>query len=262
MEPNPKVVRAALMPRLYRDASPSPEPSDDDGSSSSSRAGAPPPDADPPRVCAAHWAFRRTPCVCPDFAWLCVGCGGGAGGGAGASNRLHAADMQYARGWDWRRTYGRLHAGAAEGGGAQGVECGRGRFCRGARIVEKEVEYISVDDDDGGDHAAAQPGGPLAGAGRTGGSFGVQETQGVGGRVYRKARIVQQVGGPVDEGDGDDVPPTGDEQHAGGAGTGGGGCALLREHRGEARSWCAWCERIIVSAADEWRVEWSMGGYS
>jgi hypothetical protein len=36
----------------------------------------------------------------------------------------------------------------------------------------------------------------------------------------------------------------------------------MPEYRGERRSWCAWCDRIVVSAADGWRVEWSMGGYS
>ena len=62
------------------------------------------------------------------------------------------------------------------------------------------------------------------------------EIEGIGGVVKRKLVRMVRVGACVPEGS--------DERVAGGAG------ALRREVRGDVRSWCGWCWRVVPGAKD------------
>ncbi|KAF2404576.1 hypothetical protein EJ06DRAFT_503884 [Trichodelitschia bisporula] len=132
--------------------------------------------------------------------------------------RLCKADTVYADGWAWRARYcanlGGLGTGIGEG--MEGVECGRCDACFAARVVEKEMDCAIT-----------------ANSGHTG--FDVQEMVGVGGLVKRKTKKLIYVGAEAmryqDEGENMK--------------------SLERENRGEVRSWCAWCDRVIPSKADE-----------
>lgn len=82
------------------------------------------------------------------------------------------------------------------------------------------------------------------------GGFEAQEVHGIGGRVSFKHRRLVRVGAEVDIEEDEDV-----------AGSEGAGRKVLdREVKGEARSWCAWCERVIPSVEDGWDSEWELDG--
>ncbi|KAF1982780.1 hypothetical protein K402DRAFT_414810 [Aulographum hederae CBS 113979] len=180
-------------------------------------------------------AFVRTPCTCDQEVHICQPCG----------HSLRASDTGYARIWTWRTRYSNLGGlGTGIGEGNEGVECGRGERCLNARRVEKEVELDPEEMEDmrrtlsresqiesGGSSSS----GDTNGRSWEGGSFLAQEVEGLGGVVKMKGRKVQMVGATVREWE---------EERDGGA-------CLEKERKGEARSWCGWCERVVLSKKDK-----------
>ncbi|KAI4094796.1 MAG: hypothetical protein LQ344_002042 [Seirophora lacunosa] len=180
----------------------------------------------------------RDPCTCAEGGvFLCVGCGTG----------LAVADTSYQRIWTWRTRYstylGGLGTGIGEG--TEGVKCWRGDKCVAAQEVE--VEYC-FEEEGGGGRSGSGSGGESSedsegerywGEGgevkeeRAG--YWQQEIEGIGGRVKKKVKKRVRVGKTVkeweDERDGKEE-------------------ALGRESRGEARSWCGWCGRVVWSQKD------------
>ncbi|OCL05306.1 hypothetical protein AOQ84DRAFT_251892, partial [Glonium stellatum] len=161
-------------------------------------------------------AFQRAPCSCPTTLWLCQPCG----------HSLRSADTSYSRGWAWRTRYAHYLGGASTGIGAgnSGVACGRGGGCLAAKAVEHETDCdVAV--------------GEARGTGRCwrGASYLRQEVEGVGGVVRAKVRRRVWVGAVVRERE--------DER-------GGAVLVLDREVRGVVRSWCAWCERVVLGKKD------------
>ncbi|KAF2729293.1 hypothetical protein EJ04DRAFT_546390 [Polyplosphaeria fusca] len=164
-------------------------------------------------------AFERSPCCCDTMVWLCQPCG----------QQLKNADVDYIRAWNWRTQYthslGGLGVGVGEGN--EGVVCGHGSNCLAARIVEHEIDYDSTFP------------APLEAnhADRWKGSSGyhAQEIEGIGGVFKMKAKKQVRVGLCVkiyeDEKDRK-------IQY------------LEREVSGKLRSWCAWCERVVLSDKD------------
>jgi len=148
----------------------------------------------------------------------------------------------YARGLDWRRQY-RFLAGISEG--QKGVECGRRSFCCAARLVEQDVEVDAHARRALEDEAAVVAAEGDGSRDWSGTSFAAQEMDGIGGVVKMKVRRLVQIGEAVDECD-EEV----------------GEHILGKEHRKEVRSWCAWCDRIILSSHDQWYPEWCVGGYA
>ncbi|KAL8693963.1 MAG: hypothetical protein Q9218_001321 [Villophora microphyllina] len=180
----------------------------------------------------------QDPCTCPSSVYLCSECGKG----------LKAADTDYRRLWEWRIRYstklGGLGTGIGEGN--EGVQCCRGGNCKAAKEVDVEVD--SLDEPRVVDREAL-------GAGdkpfdfweeteereeRAG--YLQQEIEGVGGRLKKFYKKRTKVGKTVreweDERDGKET-------------------VLGRESRGEARSWCGWCGRVIWGKKD--RQEFSEG---
>lgn len=168
--------------------------------------------------------------------WLCQPCG----------QHLRNADNLYVRGWTWRTRYtyylGGVGTGAGEGN--EGVECGRGPSCLAARLVEHEVDcnaelaeaYGSLDG------PASSPSSPsssaaVAQSGRwTGPSYHAQEIEGIGGVVKMKLKKQVRVGECVK------VYEDEREKLMG---------WLEREVKGELRSWCSWCERVVPGQRDK-----------
>ncbi|KAL8918275.1 MAG: hypothetical protein Q9208_007443 [Pyrenodesmia sp. 3 TL-2023] len=177
-----------------------------------------------------HW---RDPCTCPSSVYLCVECGTG----------LSVADTNYRRIWTWRTRYstylGGLGTGVGEGN--EGVKCWWGEKCVASQEVE--VEYCceeegasgrgsssGEDESDGERYWTTEGEGKEERAG-----YWQQEIEGIGGVVKKKVRKRVRVGKTVkeweDERDGkEDV--------------------LGRESRGEARSWCGWCGRVVWGEKD------------
>lgn len=150
-------------------------------------------------------------------------------------------DRLYSSGWQWRSKY-REYVGVAEGN--KGVECGRHSYCVTARLVEQELDCdvdVMKEMEEEAEKVAA------AGTGRSweGGSFAAQEVEGVGGVVKMKVKRLVRVGAEVDEFDDDDAE---------------GSMGLEKEIRGETRSWCAWCRRVIPSKGDHWDHSFDVGG--
>jgi hypothetical protein len=73
----------------------------------------------------------------------------------------------------------------------------------------------------------------------------VQEIEGVGGVVKKKLKKMVRVGQQVEEHEEERERENDDH-------TGTSSCRgwLCREKRGEVRSWCSWCERVIPSEED------------
>jgi hypothetical protein len=82
----------------------------------------------------------------------------------------------------------------------------------------------------------------------SGGGFVAQEMQGIGGTVKLKHRRLVRVGAEVDCEAEDEAAAEGRSK------------CLERELKGEARSWCGWCERVIPSKEDGWDKQWELGG--
>ncbi|PYI00463.1 hypothetical protein BO78DRAFT_434373 [Aspergillus sclerotiicarbonarius CBS 121057] len=197
------------------------------------------PSTHPPRSIIS--AFQRTPCSCNDAIWLCHQCG----------HQVRSNDTTYRRVWTWRTRYstylGGLGTGIGEG--CQGVKCGRGEDCLAAQEIELEVECEADEasgsppdysryyehrhsqspprhfnhTNDGWDHREEEEPGYFR-----------QEIIGIGGRVKQKAKKRVTVGACVVEHE--------DERET--------GEYLIREERGQHRSWCGWCWRVIP-AKDE-----------
>jgi hypothetical protein len=166
-------------------------------------------------------AFEHTPCNCLEEVWLCQSCG----------HALRRADTDYKRGWTWRARYstylGVLGTGIGEGN--EGVPCGRDRACLAAKIVEQEVDCDAETLHQLEEEAEA------TGRSWDGGGFEVQEVEGIGGVVKRKVKKLVLVGKRVQEHE--------DER----SGT---KLYLSREQEGKSRSWCSWCDRVVLSQKD------------
>lgn len=141
------------------------------------------------------------------------------------------------RGWTWRTRYstylGGLGTGIGEG--HEGVECGLGHLCLAAREVEKEIDCDADElaelrremdrvEMEGGAHGRRW----------SGTSYLTQEMEGIGGVVKKKVKRRVRVGCVVKEYE--------EERET--------GVYLKREQEGEARSWCAWCERAVPGEKD------------
>lgn len=168
-------------------------------------------------------AFQRGPCKCPDIFWLCQDCGRG----------LRPADLDYSRGWTWRKSYstylGGLGTGIGEG--SEGVHCGRRGACLAAKIVEQEVD-CDADALRAMEEEAKKIASQGTGRNWQGTSFEIQEIDGIGGVVKKKIKKLIPVGANVIENE--------DERD-------GSRAYLDREVKGEVRSWCSWCKRVIPS---------------
>ncbi|KAK5283324.1 hypothetical protein LTR16_005496, partial [Cryomyces antarcticus] len=159
-------------------------------------------------------AFAHGTCTCAESVWICQPCG----------LCLRSADTTYMRGWTWRTRYstylGGLGTGIGEGN--EGVECGRHAACLAARNVEKEIDCDA-------DELARVEAGRWEGT-----SYLAQEMEGIGGVVKKKVRKRVRVGATVKEWE--------DERERGGY--------LGREQNGLVRSWCSWCERVVLGKKD------------
>ncbi|EMC92131.1 hypothetical protein BAUCODRAFT_78023 [Baudoinia panamericana UAMH 10762] len=164
----------------------------------------------------------RSPCTCDDSIWICQPCG----------HSLRAADTTYLRGWAWRTRYstcGGLGAGLGEGN--EGVECGRGYDCQAARELYQEIE---CDADELASLQAEMARAESEGREWRGGSYATQEIVGIGGAVKTKIQKRALVGAVVKEYEDERVS----------------GKFLGREQGGSNRSWCSWCERVVLSKKD------------
>lgn len=166
-------------------------------------------------------AFAPGPCTCPQDIYLCLSCG----------TSILSADTTYMRAWTWRARYSTFGLGTGIGEGTSGVECGRGRTCLAARYIEKEID---CDADELAELRREMD--RLGGSGRSwsGTSYLTQELEGIGGVMKRKVRKSVKVGATVREWE--------DERET--------GIYLAREREEGGRSWCGWCERVIVGKQD------------
>ncbi|KAF2846553.1 hypothetical protein T440DRAFT_492650 [Plenodomus tracheiphilus IPT5] len=169
-------------------------------------------------------AFERTPCNCDNVVWLCNPCG----------KDLRNADTMYVRGWSWRTRYSHYLGGVGTGAGEgnEGVECGRGNTCLGARIVEHETCQQDILDALEKDNAT-HPESPERWRGT---SYLAQEIEGIGGVLKVKHKKQVRVG--------ECVKLYEDEREKSIQ-------YLEREVTGKLRSWCSWCERVVLGEKDE-----------
>jgi hypothetical protein len=137
-------------------------------------------------------------------------------------------DTMYVRAWSWRTRYSHYLGGVGTGAGEgnEGVECGRGASCLAARIVEHEIEANA-------DTLASLE--ATTSERWKGTSYYAQEIEGIGGTFKMKAKRQVRVGECVkiheDERDRS-------IQYLG------------REVAGKLRSWCSWCERVVLGEKD------------
>jgi len=178
-------------------------------------------------------AFVRGPCSCEDGVWLCQACG----------NSLRNDDTTYRRVWTWRSRYsthiGGLGTGIGEGN--QGVKCGRGEHCRAAKDIEVEIdccadEFAAIDPElSFSQHATKFPdASPTEIRDEEGPGYLRQEIVGIGGAVKRKVKKRIRVGAAVREYDDERVKAV----------------YLEREALRRDRSWCGWCDRVILGTKD------------
>lgn len=203
-------------------------------------------------------AFLRTPCNCAiRGVFLCHPCG----------QNLDIWDTTYKRVWSWRSRYsthiGGLGTGIGEGN--QGQKCGRGKDCLdqgGGGLCWVERDCCEEQNQENQEVAPGQSRPPLSqitwadaeGDNAPNGSDGdhinpqsqkpgylQQEMEGVGGVVKKKVKKKLRVGATVWEFE--------DERES--------GKYLEREVSGEQRSWCRWCDRVVLSGKDheEYRYE-------
>ncbi|CBY01268.1 hypothetical protein LEMA_P000550.1 [Plenodomus lingam JN3] len=178
---------------------------------------------DQPRAFTAP-AFERTPCNCDNVVWLCSPCG----------KDLKNADTMYVRGWSWRTRYSHYLGGVGTGAGEgnEGVECGRGNTCLGARIVEHETCQQDILDALEKENIA-HPESPERWRGT---SYLAQEIEGIGGVLKVKHKKQVRVG--------ECVKLYEDEREKSIQ-------YLEREVTGKLRSWCSWCDRVVLGEKDE-----------
>jgi hypothetical protein len=185
--------------------------------------------SDMPRAFTAS-AFERAPCNCDNVVWLCAPCG----------KDLRNADTTYVRGWSWRTRYTHNHGGVGVGAGEgnEGVECGRGQACLGARIVEHEtcdpyfLEHLESFHTPKSESPEPQR--------RRGTGYYEQEIEGIGGVIKMKHKKQVRVGECVKLFEDEKERSI---QH------------LEREDKGELRSWCSWCKRVVLSESDKTEME-------
>lgn len=168
-------------------------------------------------------ATARDPCSCEKEIWICQPCG--------QSLRTH--DTTYMRGWTWRTRYstylGGLGTGIGEG--VEGVQCGRHSACLAAKEVEKEID-CDADELDAMKQLALKA--EMEGRTWSGTSYTMQEMEGIGGVVKKKVKKRVRVGAVVKEYE--------DERDH--------GKYLYREQEGQNRTWCSWCDRVVMSKKD------------
>ena len=170
-----------------------------------------------------HDAFARKPCTCDEIVYLCLSCG----------NALRSADTTYMRCWTWRTRYstylGGLGTGIGEGN--EGVECGKGSLCLASKEVEKEIDCDATElaNIKREEEAFESPGREYSGT-----SYLTQEIEGIGGIVKKKVKKRVKVGAVVKEYE--------DEREHGNY--------MSREQKGVNRSWCHWCERVVLGQRD------------
>ncbi|KAI9780671.1 MAG: hypothetical protein M1839_006612 [Geoglossum umbratile] len=183
------------------------------------------PPTPPPPLTFTTPAFLRTPCTCPAAAWLCQPCG----------KPLLSEDLKHHDGWAWRERYSTCLGMMGIGEGVEGVRCGRGAGCTAAEItlVESVCDLPAV---------SVWKGWVVADVlGEQG--YLVREIEGVAG--LQKNLMKKELIGAVVMGD-----------SPGEAAPGPGGLHerkeyLGREVRGEQRSWCGWCQRVIPGKNDD-----------
>ena len=215
-------------------------------------------------------AFRRDSCKCAESVWLCEPCG----------RSIQGADMMYVRGWDWRKRYSDYLGGRGSGigEGAEGVHCGREKWCLDAKEVEHVIEWNdrSAEEgkntaeteglpvgmngalvEDGGsgsssiDNTIATTGASLSTSASTSSTHPLllspsssMHARPRNGTSYH-AQEVEGIGGVVRrttshrERVGAVVPEYGDERQK--------GLFMKAEREGQIRSWCAWCFRVVPS---------------
>lgn len=146
---------------------------------------------------------------------------------------MRNADTMYVRGWSWRTRYSHYLGGVGTGAGEgnEGVECGRGTDCLGAKVVEQETCEQEVLD-----ALAAADALPESPDRWRGTSYLAQEIEGIGGVLKVKHKKQVRVG--------ECVKLYEDEREKAVQ-------YLEREVTGNLRSWCSWCERIILGEKDK-----------
>ncbi|KAL8804424.1 MAG: hypothetical protein Q9223_005810 [Gallowayella weberi] len=176
-----------------------------------------------------HW---QDPCTCDSSVYLCAPCGTG----------LNVADTNYLRIWTWRTRYstylGGLGTGVGEGN--EGVKCWRGEKCVAAQEVEVEIDCSEegrTSDRESSESSDSERQHWPEGEGKEErAGYWQQEIEGIGGVVKKKIRKRVKMGKTVkeweDERDGKDE-------------------VLGREARGEGRSWCGWCGRVVWGEKDQ-----------
>ena len=169
----------------------------------------------------------------------------------GCAYNLSGADSTYRAVWMWRTRYsaylGGLGTGIGEGN--EGVQCGRGAQCLAAEEKEVEVECgsdgLPPDLTPFGATVVSPLGTPKAvgeGEGEVLWGSGAeekagylrQEMEGIGGVVKKKFKMRVRVGRTVREYE--------EERER--------GRFLEREVKGERRSWCGWCGRVVQGEED------------
>ena len=177
-------------------------------------------------------AFTRGPCSCTESVFICQPCG----------RAIAHSDTDYKRIWTWRTRYstylGGLGTGIGEGN--EGVQCARGENCLNARNIEVEMDYDGTPDEIDSRptstqlHSNGNSGpDPLADSEKAG--YFRQEMEGIGGTVRGKCKKMVRVGRTVEEYE--DERDTGEY--------------LGREARREHRSWCGWCDRMVLGRKDK-----------
>jgi hypothetical protein len=139
----------------------------------------------------------------------------------------------YVRGWSWRTRYSHYLGGVGTGAGEgnEGVECGRKPACLGAKIVEHETCEQEVLD-----ALTAADNSPDSAERWRGTSYLAQEIEGIGGVLKVKHKKQVRVG--------ECVKLYEDEREKAVQ-------YLEREVTGKLRSWCSWCERIVLGEKDK-----------
>ncbi|MCJ1287845.1 hypothetical protein MMC26_007197 [Xylographa opegraphella] len=155
---------------------------------------------------------------------------------------LGNADTSYKRIWTWRTRYstylGGLGTGIGEGN--EGVKCGRGDHCLAAKDIEMEIDsaadglsssvWVDAFPGESTSEESWNDSGEKAG-------YLTQEMEGIGGVVKKKVKKRVKVGKTVREYE--------DEREK--------AEYLGREIRMENRSWCGWCDRVILGNRDRER---------
>ncbi|KAK5654899.1 hypothetical protein OQA88_6937 [Cercophora sp. LCS_1] len=199
-------------------------------------------------------SLERAVCSCvSEGVWLCQPCG----------RSIRSDDNDYKSIWKWRNQYtdylGGLGTGIGEGD--RGVICGRENLCCASREREQETDCDAADlrdaealslagsiplshsSSDGSLQPWSSPGSASSSSEVTdrrtpspqlGPGYERHEIEGIGGVVKKKLLRMVKIGACVPEWD--------NERQK--------GDILGREVRGERRSWCGWCWRVVPGQED------------